>query len=420
MAIDHTLVPSDQSDFPIVIADTLAYLKSVGNGGEVESASGFDIVLAADAAGATIFDFERVSWDPATGKVELWCKIPSLSSSVDTTIYLLSGNAAVTTEQANPSGVWTAYSAVYHLPDGTTLNSDDSTGTNSASQQNSPVAAAGQIDGAASFPSNLAAPHLNAGTDASIEDLATGNVTFEFWINSPITAGFPVAITKGNWATSANKGFIIWPTRANPGGTTDRIQFEVLRPYPNTARWAAAMTANTWTHVVIVYNGGYGSTDALLYLNGALASTIGFNAGSGSLGSDAGEPMLVGGDPGYSGSYLNGKLDEIRISRTLQTADYAATSFNNQTDPSLAGPFFGGTPSSPPSPLTWTYPSASGKLGKPFSAQVLTDGGTPPLTFILLAGELPPGLSLNSSSGVISGTPGSAGRYKYTVLVTGS
>jgi hypothetical protein len=311
VSISHALVPSDQTNFPVVIADTLPFLKSVSNGGEVISGSGFDIVLASDAAGS-ILDFELVSWDPSTGKIELWCRVPALSASTDTTIYLLSGNASFTTDQSFPRGIWSSYSAVYHFPDGTTLASNDSTGTNNATQQNSPTASAGQIDGGAAFPGNIPSPYLDAGANASIEDLATGNVTFEFWINSPIASAFAVAINKGNWATSADKGFIIWPTHTNPGGTTPRIQFEVLRPYPDTARWAAALTANTLTHVVIVYNGGFGSGDALLYINGALASTIGFNTGSGLRGSDAGLPMVIGGDPGYSGSYLAGTLDEIR------------------------------------------------------------------------------------------------------------
>jgi autotransporter-associated beta strand protein len=55
-----------------------------------------------------------------------------------------------------------------------------------------------------------------------------------------------------------------------------------------------------------------------------------------------------------------------------------------------------------------------------YNQTVATTGGTGPLTFSLSAGSLPPGLALNSSTGVIDGTPpkGSAGSYPFTVTVT--
>jgi hypothetical protein len=40
------------------------------------------------------------------------------------------------------------------------------------------------------------------------------------------------------------------------------------------------------------------------------------------------------------------------------------------------------------------------------------------LAWALASGSLPPGLSLNSSSGLISGTPTTAGSYVFTVQVS--
>lgn len=47
-------------------------------------------------------------------------------------------------------------------------------------------------------------------------------------------------------------------------------------------------------------------------------------------------------------------------------------------------------------------------------------GGSPPYTFSIVSGGLPPGLSLNSSTGAVTGTPTTAGSYSYTVQVTDS
>lgn len=52
--------------------------------------------------------------------------------------------------------------------------------------------------------------------------------------------------------------------------------------------------------------------------------------------------------------------------------------------------------------------------GAAFS-QALTVDGTPPFTFSVVTGSLPAGLSLNSTSGLISGTPSAAGSYSFTI-----
>jgi hypothetical protein len=46
--------------------------------------------------------------------------------------------------------------------------------------------------------------------------------------------------------------------------------------------------------------------------------------------------------------------------------------------------------------------------------------GRPPLTWAVTAGALPPGLVLNPSDGLISGTAGAPGSYTFTVTVTDS
>jgi len=61
-----------------------------------------------------------------------------------------------------------------------------------------------------------------------------------------------------------------------------------------------------------------------------------------------------------------------------------------------------------------------GIINQSYTDTVLTSGGTPPLTFSLSAGSLPPGLLLNGSTGDITGTPTSLGSFGFTVTVTDS
>src|SRR5215472_13116589 len=58
-----------------------------------------------------------------------------------------------------------------------------------------------------------------------------------------------------------------------------------------------------------------------------------------------------------------------------------------------------------------------GTVGTSYNAIISVNGGTAPYSFSAIAGHLPPGLSIGTSTGSISGMPKSAGTYAFTVAV---
>jgi hypothetical protein len=69
--------------------------------------------------------------------------------------------------------------------------------------------------------------------------------------------------------------------------------------------------------------------------------------------------------------------------------------------------------------ITTTSPLPGGTAGVSYPAlTVLATGGTPPYTWAVSAGALPAGLSLNSTTGKISGTPKAGGVANFTIRVT--
>ena len=66
--------------------------------------------------------------------------------------------------------------------------------------------------------------------------------------------------------------------------------------------------------------------------------------------------------------------------------------------------------------LTSTCPvNRTGVVGVPFNQQMTASGGALPYTYTVAAGALPAGLSLNSSTGVVSGTPSATGTFTLQV-----
>ncbi len=74
-----------------------------------------------------------------------------------------------------------------------------------------------------------------------------------------------------------------------------------------------------------------------------------------------------------------------------------------------------------PAPLSITTASLpNGTANAPYSATLAASGGTTPYAWTVASGALPTGLTLNSNSGAIAGTPTATGTFTFTAQVTDS
>ena len=76
------------------------------------------------------------------------------------------------------------------------------------------------------------------------------------------------------------------------------------------------------------------------------------------------------------------------------------------------------TLTTPPQITTTSLPG--GTAGQPYNERVRSTGGIGQLAWSVSAGSLPPGLTLDPSSGTISGTPTRGGSFTFTVKITDS
>ncbi|HXS62251.1 MAG TPA: putative Ig domain-containing protein [Streptosporangiaceae bacterium] len=73
-----------------------------------------------------------------------------------------------------------------------------------------------------------------------------------------------------------------------------------------------------------------------------------------------------------------------------------------------------------PGPALLFPPPPGGEVSVGYSNTFTVTGGTSPYNWSISSGSLPPGLSLNSSTGTVSGTQTTAGTFSFTVKVTDS
>jgi glucose/arabinose dehydrogenase/uncharacterized membrane protein len=59
-----------------------------------------------------------------------------------------------------------------------------------------------------------------------------------------------------------------------------------------------------------------------------------------------------------------------------------------------------------------------GAVNSPYNQTIVANGGTAPYTFAVSSGALPDGLSIDSATGVISGTPTAGGTFDFTIMAT--
>ena len=84
--------------------------------------------------------------------------------------------------------------------------------------------------------------------------------------------------------------------------------------------YATAWTLNAWNHFVLTADG----TNLKTYVNGTLISTLANTA----LTTGSSATTYLGSD--VENDTLNGKLDEVRLSSSVRSADWIKTEYNNQ------------------------------------------------------------------------------------------
>ncbi len=142
--VNHTTL----NYFPVLINFSDPTFKSASNGGEIQSPNGYDIVFSSDPVGNSPLNFEQENYSATNGQIVYWVQVPTLINGSSTPIYMWYDKAGVNSFQSAGSPWDSNFEGVWHLPNGTVLSANDSTGNgNSTNTFNGVTAVASPLDG---------------------------------------------------------------------------------------------------------------------------------------------------------------------------------------------------------------------------------------------------------------------------------
>ena len=122
-----------------------------------------------------------------------------------------------------------------------------------------------------------------------------------------------------------------------------------------------------------------------------------------------------------AGLKLNNVGTIIGTPSSTGTSTFTINATDFGTPPlTVASPVFTVTINPPPSLSITSTAMANGFTGTAYGSSIASSGGVPPLTWFVPPGTLPPGLELNTSSGLISGTPTTSGVFTFFPTVSDS
>lgn len=354
VTIDHTKVSADVSNYPAGFNLSNFPSEMFDSDGSYPALNGGgDIRFSSDSAGVTQLPCEIVSFvtnaDPSSGSAEIYVKIPAVSSSSDTVIYVWYNKSGETQPAASDTygsqNVWDSdYKAVYHMNGAAYSNIADSTSNanNVVGENGSPdYNQAGIFSGGKSvnFESS-SVEYLGINYSSGLGD--TNDFTIEAWY-------------KAQNATIATYEGVFCKYHSSSGGwvflrySDEKQSFYTNEPGGSgvdECKSSSAYDDTNWHYLAGVIDS---SGNKVLYVDGASAGT----------GGPVGVANYTGGIR-IGATYVNstnftadGYIDEVRYSSTRRTSDWITTEYNNLSSPSTFAS--AGTPETPSAGGGWTH-----------------------------------------------------------------
>ena len=316
--VDFTKVEggSDLSNYPLLINLTGQTFLKPSPTGRILNVNCYDLIFTDDNYNK--LDHQLEYYNGTNGDLIAWVRIPTLSSSSNTTIKVLYGNPLIT---VNPSvtSVWDShYKGVWHLDDNS-LN-DFTSFNKSGTPFNTPAYPVGNIynslglSGSNQYVEVTNAPNTNF----------NGNLTVSAWIKIN-TGGLDQKIAGNQTGVAGGYKFGVY--------TTNLVEFEIRdaanNPFLNRGvAGGTVLNTGQWYYVAGM------SSDVLdsirTFVSGIPERPF---KKTGTLIASS-DNLTIGKEPWTATAFFDGSIDELRISDEVRSNGWLRTDYNNQSSPS--------------------------------------------------------------------------------------
>jgi MSHA biogenesis protein MshQ len=328
-------VAGDLADFPLLIAlpsdtDLAANARDDGN----------DIQFT---VGAVAIPHELELFDGETGQLTAWVRVPNLSATTDTVIYLHYGDNTAALPLEDPAAVWAGYAGVWHLEESAAgtgnagIYLDSTANAHHARDEVTTAAQQGYIGNGLEL-SEVAReyaqvddvvgswPVENGGLDLDKSDL-----TISAWIRYVADQESSSSIVRKGAGSPDQAGY--W---FHYGRGTNQLRLYVsdgMNPrFTASSSAVPAINDQEWHYVSVTMLRTPTSDQIDFYLDGEsaggeISSVIADSSANGD------NEFVIGGRSSMNERYWNGALDEIRVSSTPRDLSWVLTEMNNQSDP---------------------------------------------------------------------------------------
>jgi hypothetical protein len=321
ITINHSQVVGVLSSFPVLVN-----ISSDANLVSHALQNGYDIVFMDGGGVANQLPHEIEYFNHTTGRLVAWVNTSSLSSVVNTTIYIYYGNSNTLWGNCqNISATWDRnYRGIWHLNETSTSVSDSSWYKN-AGTSTSVTHVNGLIDGADNF--NHASSYINCPNTASLNP--TSELTLEAWVKfADVSSSAGRQTIVGKWYTNYEIAVMFDKTPGVPWFAfykygTGTGNYDVIYYFPNSGE----IVAGQWYHLAASMSG----STMKIYFNGVLKNTSSGTV-SGTVATT--DPLNIGRRtqaPSYQ--YVGGVIDEVRLSSKARNESWVRTEYNNQRNP---------------------------------------------------------------------------------------
>ena len=320
ITIDHTLVAGDETDFPVLISVTDADLADDSNGGHVKSSDGYDIVFYNDDED-TLLKHEIERYVNTSGLLVFWVKVNSLSSTVDTDIYIYYGKTGVVVDPST-TDTWDAnFIGVYHMNDASGGVTDStSNGLDGVENGNPTYHQTGKTGYCIDFDGT--GDYFNITDDAYKFD---GECSFEIWVNLDAVANH-----YGIFGFGDTDYFPCYDCYRQEDKWTNEDFFMIPRDGSgqNTLSSGFDPVVSTWYQCVLTHETV--GNDDYLYVDGVEKDNL--TSRDVDL-TTAGNFHAFIGLRVSAGHAWNGQIDEFRVSDTARSSNWVSTTHETQDDP---------------------------------------------------------------------------------------